>query len=114
MLTFRTLILALSLGVIPQAAMTQETTTDVGAVLSLCSHCHGTEGDPGIPGWPPLPTLERDVLIAKLKGHRALPDQDSTMAAVTAELSDDQIEWIADYFRSQQSQNEQPLSTLKK
>ncbi|WP_370277400.1 cytochrome c [Pontibacterium sp.] len=114
MLTYRTLILAIALGVVPQATLAQDSSPDVGTVLSLCSHCHGTEGDPGVPGWPPLPTLERDVLIAKLKGHRALPDNGSTMAAVTAELTDEQIEWIAEYFTSLHAKGEQPLSTLKK
>ncbi|MDI3325494.1 hypothetical protein QKW35_14015 [Pontibacterium granulatum] len=114
MLTYRTLLLAIALSCLPQATLAQEDSRDVGAVLSLCSHCHGTEGEPGVPGWPPLPSLERDVLIEKLKGHRSLPDYTSTMAAVTAELTDEQIEWIADYFTGLPTRGEQPLSTLKK
>lgn len=111
---YRNLLLLIALSFIPLATQAQENTPDIGNVLSLCSHCHGTEGEPGVPGWPPLPTLARDVLIAKLKGHRSLPDYTSTMAAVTAELTDEQIEWIADYFTSLPTRGEQPLSTQKK
>lgn len=111
---YRTLLLPIVLSCVPQVILAGDSSPDMGKLLSLCSHCHGAEGKPGVPGWPPLPTLERDILIAKLKGHRALPDDNSTMAAVTAELTDEQIEWIADYFTNLHIKGEQPLSTLKK
>jgi cytochrome c553 len=71
---------------------------DVGELAGACSQCHGPAGDAAIPGWPPLVKMSKEEIMDKLNGHRAGRVPDSTMSKVAFELSDAQINAIAEYY----------------
>ena len=114
MATYRLSLLPLFLCMLTLPAQATGDTAHPKTVLNLCTHCHSAQGNAALPGWPPLPSMSKSELITKLKGHRSMQIEDSTMAKVAEGLTDQQIEWIADYFSRQEDTSEQPLSTLKK
>ena len=67
-------------------------------LIARCARCHGEEGNEAFPGWPPIASMEKAEIIGKLKGHRDGDIFDSTMAKVTFDLTDQQIEAVADYY----------------
>mgnify|MGYP000117867142 FL=1 len=81
-------------------------------VLNACSQCHEHTGSAAIPGWPPLNTMTKQQIVSKLKGHREQIIPDSTMSKVTFELTDQQIEDIADYYSAQDDISQQPIRVI--
>ena len=71
---------------------------DLGALIARCSECHTEKGLAGIPGWPSIAGMEKNLIIGKLKGHRAGLINDSTMKKVAHDLSDEEIEAVAEHF----------------
>jgi len=66
-------------------------------LVSSCAECHG-DGQGAIEGWPPLTSMTEQEIVAKLTGHRARVVADSTMARVAHDLSDDEIQQLAEHF----------------
>jgi cytochrome c553 len=71
---------------------------DTGALIARCSECHTEKGLAGIPGWPSIAGMNKDLIVGKLKGHRAGLVNDSTMKKVAHDLSDKEIEAVAEHF----------------
>ena len=71
---------------------------DIGALVARCSECHTEKGLAGIPGWPAIAGMDKDIIVAKLKGHRAGLVNDSTMKKVAHDLTDKEIEAVAEHF----------------
>ena len=71
---------------------------DIGALVARCSVCHTEKGLAGIPGWPAIAGMDKDVIVAKLKGHRAGLVNDSTMKKVAHDLTDKEIDAVAEHF----------------
>jgi len=78
----------------PKAADEVET----GALIARCSVCHTEQGLSGIPGWPSIAGMDKNVIVAKLKGHRAGLVDDSTMKKVAHDLTDQEIDAVAEHF----------------
>ena len=71
---------------------------DTGALIARCSECHTEKGLAGIPGWPSIAGMDKDIIVGKLKGHRAGLINDSTMKKVAHDLSDKEIDDVAEHF----------------
>lgn len=71
---------------------------DIGSLIARCSECHTEKGLAGIPGWPSIAGMDKDIIVGKLKGHRAGFINDSTMKKVAHDLSDKEIEAVAEHF----------------
>ena len=71
---------------------------DIGALVARCSECHTEKGLAGIPGWPAIAGMEKGIIVAKLKGHRAGLVNDSTMKKVAHDLTDKEIDAVAEHF----------------
>lgn len=71
---------------------------DIGALVARCSECHTQGGLAGVPGWPSIAGMDKALIIGKLKGHRAGLVNDSTMKKVAHDLTDKQIEAVAEHF----------------
>ena len=71
---------------------------DIGSLVARCSECHTEKGLAGIPGWPAIAGMKKEMIVGKLKGHRAGLVNDSTMKKVAHDLSDAQIDAVADHF----------------
>jgi sulfide dehydrogenase cytochrome subunit len=85
---------------------------DLGAMVENCNSCHGTDG---VSQWDDMPTIagmdaftHADALFVYRDEERACAESkyrmgdtsraSTTMCAVTADMSDDDIEAIADHF----------------
>ncbi|WP_415837446.1 c-type cytochrome [Parendozoicomonas haliclonae] len=64
-----------------------------------CASCHGTkgQGNPSMKG-PKLAGQNKAELIAKLKAYRAGERNNPTMAMMAYNLSDEDINTLAEYF----------------
>ena len=71
---------------------------EIGALIARCSTCHTEQGLAGIPGWPSIAGMDKSVIVGKLKGHRAGLVNDSTMKKVAHDLSDAEIDAVAEHF----------------
>ncbi len=85
---------------------------DIASLLAACSQCHTPEGKAAQPGWAPLSEMEVDQIIGKLSGHRDLIIPDAMMSKVAFDLSDEQIEALAEYYSRQVDTSQQPVRTL--
>lgn len=79
-------------------AYTSADEVDIGALVARCSECHTEKGLAGIPGWPSIAGMDKALIIGKLKGHRAGLVNDSTMKKVAHDLTDKQIDAVAEHF----------------
>ena len=77
-------------------------------LLSQCSECHGAQGEVSGPGKQPLANMPREVLVNKLKGYRQQLVPDSIMARSVHDLTDQQIEWLADYYSNTATEKNKP------
>lgn len=66
-----------------------------------CVACHGEGGNSMVPTFPTLAGLEAEVIINQLKGFRSGEVDGTTMPAMAASLTDEQIENLAAYLSSQ-------------
>ena len=62
-----------------------------------CQECHSAASG-AIPGWPPLDEMSSKEIVAKLRGYRDSQIPESVMSDVSHELSDADIQLIADYY----------------
>ncbi len=76
----------------------QSNTVDIDNLIARCSLCHSSAGLPGMAGWPAIAGMEKQLIIGKLKEHRAGIVEDSTMKKVASDLSDEDINAVAEYF----------------
>lgn len=95
------------------AAVAGEEPSAIPDLLSACSQCHSQSGQAALPGWPPLRDMDTKEIIGKLKGHRDLIVPDSMMSKVAFELTDQQIEEIAEYYSNQEDPSQQPIRLLE-
>lgn len=63
-----------------------------------CESCHGVEGQGGIPGTPRLDIQTPGYLAAALKAFRNGSRQSGTMMAAARQLSDDEINQLAQHY----------------
>ncbi|MEX2352549.1 MAG: cytochrome c [Gammaproteobacteria bacterium] len=66
-----------------------------------CVACHGQGGNSMVPSFPTLAGLEADFIISQLKGFRSGEVAGTTMPAMAASLTDEQIENLAAYLSAQ-------------
>ncbi|MDD5298332.1 MAG: c-type cytochrome [Rhodocyclaceae bacterium] len=73
--------------------------------MQVCSICHGVTGNPVSPIFPRLAGQQRDYLVAQLEQfrshHRADPAGFEYMFGLSRNLTDAQIQGLADYFTKQ-------------
>lgn len=94
------ILLALPLYLLAPSLCAQE--RDIEALVSACAQCHGPSGEAGVPGWPPLVQMSKEEIAEKLRGHRAGRVPDSTMSRVAIDLSDAEIDAIAEHYATQE------------
>lgn len=70
----------------------------LATIIEGCTECHSQQGKAAISGWPPIAGMAKDDIVGKLKGHRLKVVDDSMMSKVAHDLSDQQIEQIAEYY----------------
>ena len=91
------IILAWALALTGSLATAQET-TEAPALTATCAQCHGSAGGAAIPGWPPLSTMSKAQLVGKLQGYRDQQVPDSRMSEVSHNLTDEEIQALAEYY----------------
>jgi cytochrome c553 len=79
---------------------TPEETAEAPALTATCAECHGSAGGAAIPGWPPLSTMSKAQLVGKLQGYRDQQVPDSRMSDVSHNLTDEEIQALAEYYYS--------------
>ena len=67
-------------------------------LLNQCFECHGKIGTPGRLGANAIGGMPKDEIINKLKAYRSQQLPDSVMARGTHDLTDSEIESVAEYF----------------
>jgi cytochrome c553 len=78
-----------------------------GRVLAeqVCSNCHGVTGSAQSPNMPNLAGQQKSYLVAQLRGFREKSRQDPAgfeyMWGISRNLTDRQIDELADYFSAQ-------------
>ncbi len=107
--TMKTLIAAALAVVAPALFAQQASKADLEAVqraVHVCASCHGPEGRSTIKLAPSLAAQQREYTIRQLKDfrnqQRAETDTQAYMWGISALLSDEVIEGIADYYAAQQ------------
>lgn len=70
----------------------------VPAKLVLCIACHGEDGIGRDPTWPNLAAQKKAYLVKQLMGFRDGTISSPTMLPLVVELTDDDIEELADYY----------------
>ncbi len=68
------------------------------AEAQTCVACHGQNGISLSPSWPTLAGQHEDYLVHALKAYRAGERTDVSMMPMAANLSDDEIAKLAEYF----------------
>ena len=88
--------------------------TKMGANNQACVDCHGAHGNqPNAPDRPKIGGQYRDYIAHALQSYRAGQRTNITMNGQAKDLTDQQIEDLAEYFGSQDSQLED-LSRIEK
>jgi cytochrome c553 len=88
--------------------------TKMGANNQACVDCHGAHGNqPNAADRPKIGGQYRDYIAHALQSYRAGQRTNITMVGQAKDLSDQQIEDLAEYFGSQDSQLED-LSRIEK
>ncbi|MGI9288933.1 MAG: c-type cytochrome [Pseudomonadales bacterium] len=75
-------------------------TESAKALAQTCATCHGAEGISTSPAWPNLAGQKSAYLFAQIKAIREGARNEPTMLPFVKDLSDEQIEALADYFSS--------------
>ncbi len=65
-----------------------------------CAACHGPNGESMSDIWPNLKGQKRGYLIKQIKAFRDGERNDASMSAMVAQLSDEDITDLADYYSS--------------
>lgn len=77
---------------------------DAGKAKSaLCAGCHGVDGNSVNSIWPNLAGQHASYLVAQLRDFKSGKRTDPTMQAMSAALSEEDIQDIAAYFSSQKA-----------
>ncbi|HEX8963978.1 MAG TPA: c-type cytochrome [Rhodocyclaceae bacterium] len=87
---------------------------DVLAV-QVCSICHGVDGNSVSPQFPRLAQQQKEYLVAQLKNfrshHRSDPGGSEYMWGISRDLTDKQIDELADYFSKQKMAPNAPVDS---
>jgi cytochrome c553 len=67
-------------------------------ILYQCFECHSTIGAPGRPGSAAIGGMAKKDIVAKLEAYRSQYINDSVMTRGSHDLSDEDIELVAEYF----------------
>jgi cytochrome c553 len=70
--------------------------------LRSCAACHGENGISTEPGTPHLAAQRAGYLAAQLRGYRSGARENALMNAVTASLTDAEMDALADYYAARQ------------
>lgn len=70
------------------------------AKSSLCIACHGAQGISAAPNYPNLAGQKEQYLVTSIQSYRSGTRNDPTMKAMTASLTDADINNLAAYFSS--------------
>lgn len=73
-------------------------------VSNLCVACHGPVGVSNIPLWPNLAGQKKDYLIKQLKAFKNDERRDPLMSPIAKNLSDTDMEAVAEYFSTLKAQ----------
>jgi cytochrome c553 len=99
------LLLAASIGASALASQAPEGNAAAAALVNVdvtaCQACHGPGGISRNPRVPNLAGQQLDYLAAQLRAFKAGTRTNPLMQAVAAQLSDEQINALAQYWRSQ-------------
>jgi cytochrome c553 len=93
---------------LPQAPVVAVTETveasapPMPSVATTCIACHGSKGISPAPLWPNLAGQKREYLIKQINAFRDGSRKDPMMNPLAANLSEADIELIANYFSSLQ------------
>ncbi|MDP2179675.1 c-type cytochrome [Methylicorpusculum sp.] len=74
-------------------------------LATTCTGCHGAQGNSGSPDFPNLAGQQAAYLVAQLKAFKEGRRKNSIMNAQAANLSQSDMEQLAAYFNSQQTQS---------
>lgn len=77
------------------------TAVDVNKLVATCGACHGKTGHSTIGMYPNLAGQYNDYLEHALKAYRSGERKNAIMNAQAKNLTDDQIEALANYFAQQ-------------
>ena len=70
-------------------------------VNTVCAACHGTDGNSAITLNPNLADQHSDYLVKQLHDFKAGKRENAVMAGMVANLTDDEMQGLADYFAAQ-------------
>ena len=68
---------------------------------ATCAGCHGPDGNSPSPMYPKIAGQHEQYLVKSIKAYKTGDRKDATMKAMTAALSDQDIENLAAYYASQ-------------
>jgi cytochrome c553 len=71
---------------------------------AVCAACHGADGNSTNPEWPKLAGQHSSYLRAQLAAFKAGTRKNAMMSPMAANLSDEDMNVLADYFSSQSLQ----------
>lgn len=94
--------LALACALIAPAAGAAEPTAEA-LVNSRCATCHGAQGHATSPIFPSLAGQNREYLVKQMQDFKSKKRMSDTMAPQVADLSDEAIAALADFFASKQA-----------
>lgn len=100
----RSVLPALAVALVASSATVQAGDPIAGqAKAALCAGCHGPDGNSLVPTYPKLAGQHEAYLVNALKQYRTGARTDATMKAMSAPLSDRDIENLAAYFSNQRA-----------
>lgn len=70
---------------------------------AACAGCHGPDGNSPVPMYPKLAGQHEAYLVSAMKQYKSGARGDATMKAMSAPLSDTDIQNLAAYFSSQKA-----------
>ncbi len=93
---------ALACALIAPAAWAAEPTAE-SLVSSRCATCHGAEGHATSPIFPSLAGQNREYLVKQMQDFKSKKRVSETMAPQVADLSDEAIAALADFFAARKA-----------
>ncbi len=93
---------ALACALIAPAAWAAEPTAE-SLVSSRCATCHGAEGHATSPIFPSLAGQNREYLVKQMQDFKSKKRVSETMAPQVADLSDEAIAALADFFAAKKA-----------
>ena len=113
-LALATLLLALLTGLVSGAALAQAQADEARArkiVTGVCSVCHGVEGDAPSEVFPRLAGQHWAYTVKQLDNFKSGKRKSSTMAAMVAKLTADEMAALGRYFEKMPVAQEPPKDT---